>query len=330
MAFNLAKFAKLEVDPLRKGVFMNLLRQGPLFELIPFENVDSLTISVVQWTNLPTVGFRRINQGYTPSEGDYIQRQEAVYGLGGEIEFDRVFGKIKNTVIDPKVDQVLQKTTAMAYKFADHFINGDHASEVDGFEGIKKRISNANSRQTIDGSSDTSANDPTASAAKARLFLDKWREGVYKANGGDINAILCNEGLKWGFARVLEFLAIGGGPLFDTTTDMFDREVITYKGAPIIDVGLKSDQVTEIITSGEDPGDGGNDATSMYPVPFNTENGISGIQLSDPEVYDPLDGGERESKPTNLVRIDWWVGLAGFGSHGITRVNSIMDPAQWT
>ena len=112
--------------------------------------------------------------------------------------------------------------------------------------------------------------------------------------------------------------------------DMFDREVQTYKGARFVDAGLKSDQTTEIITVTEDPGDGGNDGTSAYFVPFNKEQGIIGIHLDPMEIYDPLQGGEMDTAPANLVRIDYWAGLCGFGSYGPTRMHSIENPANWT
>jgi hypothetical protein len=213
--------------------------------------------------------------------------------------------------------------------FNDYFINGDHATDSLGFEGLKKRISNMPSRQTVSAAA-SDALDPTASAANARAFLDKWEEAHYKANGGDVKFICMNEGLYYGFARVLRYLNVQGGPLVDTTKDLFDRTVITYKGAQFVDMGWKKDQSTLIIGEDEDPGDSGDDATSVYFVPVNMEQGIIGIQLSEMEVYDPLDGGEMDDAPATLMRIDWWCGLAGMGSYGPTRLQHIEKSSAWT
>lgn len=331
MAVTLAHVAKLEDKPLRKGIIMNLLREGPILEYLPFENVNALTNVAVRWTSLPSVAFRRINTGYTRSEGDVEQVYEAVYGFGGEIELDRVFDKVTGSMIkDPRQLQIEMKTKAMALKFNEYFIQGDHAVDADGFEGLKKRIANGASRQLIRASATTDILDPTASTANARRFIDKWEEAMYSANGGDINVILCNEKMKWGLGRVLRYAGISGGQWLDTTTDSFDREILTYKGAPILDMGLESDQTTEVIPLNETADDAGADATSVYFVPFNDEHGITGIQLSEMEVYDPLEGGERETMPSKLVRVEWWVGLAGFGSYGPTRLYNIETPASWT
>ena len=331
MAVTLAQVAKLSDAPLRKGIILNMIRESPILGMVPFENVNSLSSVAVRWTNLPSVAFRKVNAGYTASEGDVEQVYESVYGFGGDIELDRVFKKITGSLIqDPRTLQIEMKTKAMAIKFSDYFINGDHAVDVDGFEGLKKRVSNMPSRQSVRASPTTDVLDPTASAANARLFLDKWEQAMYSANGGNVNAILCNEGLKWGLGRVLRYLNASGGVLLDTSKDEFEREILTYKGAPIMDAGLKSNQSTEIISATETAEDAGTDATSAYFVSFNMEQGITGIQLSEMEVYDPLDGGEKSDKPTNLVRVEWWCGLAGFGSYGFTRLHNIETPSSWT
>lgn len=330
MAVTLAHVLKLEQRPLQAGIIKNLLRASPILEYIPFQDVNSLTSIAVRWTKLPSVAFRKINSGYTASEGDVDQIAESVYGFGGDIEIDRVYAKLGNMIQDPRALQIEMKSKAMALTFANYFVNGDHATDPDGFEGLKKRVANLPSRQTVNASGGTDILDPTASAANARKFIDKWEEASYKANQGDYQMILLNEQLLWGLGRVFRYLSVSGGPLLDITKDQFDREIMTYKGARMIDAGLLADQSTEVITLTEDPGDGGNDATSAYFVPLNMENGVHGIQLGPMEIYDPLDGGEKESKPTQLIRVEWWCGLSGWGSYGPTRLKNIETPASWT
>lgn len=331
MAFNLAQAAKLEKHELRAGIMMNLLRSGPILNYLSFENVTAFTSIALRWTKLPDVAFRRVNSGYTTSEGDVEQVYESVYGFGGDMEIDRVFDKVKGSMVkDPRTLLIEMKTKSMALQFNNYFINGDHATDPDGFEGLKKRISNMPSRQTVRASATTDVLDPTASAANARRFLDKLEEAMYKANSGDVNVILANEGMVWGFGRALRYLGTAGMGLLDMTQDGFGREFMAYKGAPILDMGLLADQTTEVISAAETADDGGADATSMYFVPFNMEQGIYGIQLGEMEIYDPLDGAEQATKPTRLIRVEWWCGLAGFGSYGPTRLYNIETPANWT
>lgn len=347
MAYTLAQLAKLETDPLRKAIIMNILRYTSIMEIIPWENVDSLKSIAVRWETLPTVAFRKINAGYTPNEGDTSQVWESVYGFGGEIKFDRVFNKVKNLITDPKVQQTQMKIKALALTFNDYFINGDQATDADGFEGLKKRIAGMPARQTVNfnGTGSSAALDPTASIANARQFITKWEQAFYRCNRGDVGGIFLNEGMYWGFASVLRYAMTNAGVgMMDITKDSFDREIPTYKGSPFIDVGLKRDQTTEIITDAETADDAGTDATSVYFTSFGPkvqdasggpehappDEGLTGIQLSDMEAYDPLNGGEQESTPTTLLRIDWWLGLANFGSFGLVRAHNLEGASNWT
>ena len=331
MTVTLAMLAKIEQNELKRYIIANLLREVRLMEVLPFQNVDSLKSVAVRYRNLPSVAFRKIGAGYTASEGDTEQVWESVYALGGEINYDRVFEKVKNTIIDMKKLQTDMKVQSMAFQFNDYLINGDHATDGDGFEGFKKRVAGMPTRQSVYfAGAAAAALDPTSSVASGRAFIDGLEQMHYKTNRGDHNAFLANEGIKWGVGRVMRYIQFAGGNVLDTTKDSFDRTIPTLWGSPVVDVGFKKDQSTEIITETETAGDAASDATSVYAVSFNEQQGCIGIQLSDMEVYDPLNGGEQEALPAKMVRIEWWLGLAGFGSYGITRGRNVEGASNWT
>ena len=333
MAVTLAQIATLEENPLRKAVIMNLLREISLMEWLPFENVSALQTIAVRASYLPSVSFRSINEGYTASEGGFEQVWESVYAFGGDFNIDRIFDKIKNTIKPIAQIQMELKIKALALTFNDYFINGDHATDPKGFEGLKKRLTNYPSRQTIyAAASNAAALDVTGSVANVGTFFKKLEETHVRTNGGNTSALLMNENLKLGIGHAARYIQGSGGVFLDVTKDSFDRDIMTYKGAPMIDVSIKTDQATEIILDTETAGDAGSDATSIYGVSFGIEQGITGIQLdgTGPQPYDPLNGGEMESKPTRIMRIDWVLGLAGFGSYGITRMANVEGASNWT
>ena len=192
MAYTLAQLAKLEKKSyLKKGIIMNMLRDSKFLEWLPWQGVDSLQSYGLRVRTLGTSGaFRKINGSYTEAtDGDVEEVWESVYGFGGEVKFDRVYDKIKNVIIDPKQQQLEMKLKAMTLTFNDYVINGDHATDADGFEGLKKRIAGMPSRQTV-ALGDSAAYDPTAAAANGQYFLTKWEEAWYKCNKGQVNAII--------------------------------------------------------------------------------------------------------------------------------------------
>lgn len=335
MTVVLSTIAKLETNPLRKYIYLNLLRYAKLMEWLPFENVNSLRSVAVRWNTLPDVAFRKINGSYTPSEGDVEQVWEAVYAMGGEIRFDRVFEKLGNLIVDPKRMNTDMKTAALGMYFNHYLINGDHALNPNGFEGLKKRVANMPARQSVAfAAAAGAALNPTSSVANGNIFFNQLEQmAVRTGSTGEarnVTAWLCNEGLKWGIGRVARYIQASGGNFLSTAKDSFDRDIPTLFGAPIIDVGLQKDQATEIITDTEVAGDAHTDATSIYSVTFSTDDGITGIQLSPMEIYDPLSGGELHDAPAKLVRLEWWLGLANFGSHGIVRGYNLHSVPNWS
>lgn len=329
MAITLLQIAKLETDPFKKYVVQNMIRQSKLMEIIPFEDVDSLRSIAIRWQTLPSVAFRAIGGSYTASEGNVEFVWESVYVLGGSIQWDRVYEKVKGLIVDPIQLQVDMKLKSLTCTFLDYFINGSPATDILGFTGLSARVALMPARQTVYfAGASAAALDPTASVANARAFFDALEDvHGYAGDGADI--LVCNEFLKMGIGRVARYVGASGGSFLDVTKDNFDRQILTYKGAPVVDIGLKKDQSTEIITNSETAGDAGADATSIYGVKFDTQQGISGIQLGELEVYDPFAGGDNGTTPQHQKSFEWVVGLAGFGSYGFTRGRNVEGTA-WT
>lgn len=178
------------------------------------------------------------------------------------------------------------------------------------------------SRYTIDLASSGDSLKVLADAASEHAFLD----GIHKAQKFVEGAthVFCNETSWLLLGRVARRLN-----LYQQITDALGRTWDTIGGLPFIDVGVKGDQSTEIITDTEDPGDGGNDSSSLYVVRMDDDDGLTGIQLAgtSPVAYDPLTGGEMESQPAMLRRIDWPVGLYNLSNRCICRVKGFKQAA---
>jgi hypothetical protein len=329
MPYTLAQYSKLETDPLKKYVMENLLRDIKVMEVLPFETVDSLRVQASRWTHLPSVAFRPLNADYTEdTSGNIDEVWESLYILGGTVKFDRVLSKLKNTIKDPKQLQMDQKLKALALTWNDYFINGDQATDSEGFEGLKKRISLMPTRQKVAVGGAVTGYDVTASAAAVNRFWTDVERAYAFCNGGDVQAMFCNEDVKLGLGRSLRYINSAGGNFLDVTKDNFDRAVPTYKGTPIYDMGFKTDQTTEIMTDTEVDADAVHSVScSIYFCSFNMEQGITGIQLGPIEV---VPDAKKDVATAEQTLIEWVNGLAGFGSYGISRLWNILAPDTWT
>ena len=329
MAYTLAQLAKLETDPLKKYVILNLLREIKVMEVLPFQDVNSLHSSAIRWRLLPSVAFRAIGADYTEdTSGDVEEVWESVYVLGGLVKFDRIFKKVGNTIVDPLKLQMDMKLKSLALTFNEYFISGDQATDAQGFEGLKKRIAGMPTRQTVAVGGAVSAYDVTASAAAVNRFWTDIEKAYKYCNAGQVNAMFCNEDLLLGLGRSLRYINSAGGHFLDVTKDSFERSVVTYKGTPVYDMGLKKDQTTEIITDTELDADATHSvSTSLYFASFNMEQGITGIQLGPLEV---VPDAKKDVATASQTMIEWVFGLAGFGSYGIVRMYNTLAPDTWT
>lgn len=204
--------------------------------------------------------------------------------------------------------KVLKVTTSV--------VNGDQAVDPNGFEGLKKRVSNMPARQTISLDSSGTPLSVFTSSTTEHQFVDAIHQAK-KYCGGKATHLWCNEKTWLGLGQVARRLN-----LYQEITDALGRTWDTLAGLKFLDIGLKSDLSTEIITNTEDAGNGANDSTSIYVARVDSSDGLKGIQLAGttPMAYDPLAGGEKESGPQKLRRIDWGVGLANLSNQCIVRV----------
>jgi hypothetical protein len=316
MAVTLIDALKQSKEPLQKGFISDLLRfGGDVMSVVPLVDVNAMQVEGNRWQVLPSSGFRRLYGGYTESSGTTEEIQETLFLLGGDVKIDRVLNDAGNYIENPLVTQMQMKAKSVAFQFLYSLINGDNAVDPDSFEGMKKRVSNMPARMTINLS--PGAGDSLkvfANAENEHLFVDALHKALRRSRG---THLIMNEDTLEGIGRLLRRLN-----LLDVTQDQYDREFDAFRGRPLLDIGLKSDMSTEIIASTEDPGDGGNDSTSIYVPRFDDDEGLHAIQLSGKgmDVYDPLNGAEMEAGPQLLRRIDWPVGLFNLSKFCIVRI----------
>jgi len=318
MAISLVDVMKQTSAPMQKGFISDLLRYSDILSVVKFDTVKGLQVAGKRWQTLSGAAFRKLNGGYTEGTGTIEEVAETLTMLGGDVKVDVVFDKIDSGGVEPPlVTQMKMKAKAVAFGFNYYFINGDQGVDPDGFEGLKKRVSNMPSRMTL--WQDASSNGTGASlkvkanSANMNQFLD----ALHSANKfvGGATAIFCNENTLIQYGSVMRNLGLPYDLL-----NLYDKKFDQFQNVPIIDVGLKGDKSTEIITNTEPVAS--NDSTSMYFVRMDSDDGLRGIQLQgrDLNPYDPVNGNESESGPQYLRRIDWGVGLFNLSQYSIARV----------
>ncbi len=314
MAVTINEFYKQARSKLGAAVIADMLRKWEPMALLPFTGVDAMKVTDTRWQTLPSVGTRRINKGYSEGTGKTEQFADTLAILGGDIKIDRVLRADKSAIEDPLKTQTQMKTAAFWFAVANMIINGDKGSDPDEFEGLKKRVANLLARMSISLAQSTDTLKVKASTANMHLFLDGV-DRLIKYTGA--NALLMNEETKVGFTSVLRQTG-----QYVMAVDEYGIAREYYGKVPLVDVGLKADQSTEIITNSETAPDGGTDGTSIYGVRFSDDDGLKVLYLNGTQPDPYLVTKESESGPWELWRIDFPIGLHQKSRYAVGRLNN--------
>jgi len=320
--FTLAELSKIEVDPLRKSVIDAFIMESNLAELIPWEDIGALSIRVVRMGDLPSVGFRKVNEGYASGTGALEGKTEVIALMGAYFDTDKAIARAKNTIADARAITQTMMVKAMAFNFNDKFINGNPTSDPEEFKGIEKRCDDiyneGYTNQLIDVGGSSVTEGILNSSTTRHNFLDKLDQLVYAIWGHSPDYLLMNHKTLLATRSLLR-----REQLLTTTKDMFDRVVDVYGSARMVDVGVAADQSTEIIAEDETKG-GGTTECSIYAVKFGIGDLLWGIQEYPMEVEDL---GRLKDKPIYRTEVDWPLGLADVNPYCMARLYGVIASA---
>jgi hypothetical protein len=305
MPITIADLRKLEKNALTAGVMDIFLMEHELAQYVPVKKVNTMKARVIREVSLPTPGWRQFSQGFAESKGSIDWAEETIYSIGGYIDVDELIEMDANVIESPRSKQIKLWAKALAYAFNDVVVNGNAGVNPDQPDGVVVRVANLAARQIIAGGSLDITN--AGAATNANAFLDLLDSAIYACDGHRADALLMNDQMLLAIWRVLR-----NAKLLDITRDQFGREIVEYKGAKLIDVGVKADQTTRII-----PTTANN--SSIYAVKFGEEY-FSMLN------YRPLkvtDIGRLESKPTLRTEVEWAFGFMMPHPRGLAVLNAI-------
>lgn len=319
-AWTLGELSKIETDPLRKSVVDIFLMESDVMQFVPWETIGTLATTIVRMQDLPSIGFRKINEGYAATMGRFEQRTENISLMGCYMDCDKAIARAKNTIADARAIAQVMAMKATAYKFNDKFINGDPATDPEEFKGIQKRVDDVVAEGFSDqylNNAGTSGDGILLSDAESYNFLNKLDELIYSMRGHQPDMLLMNKKMLLALRSLLRKTK-----LLDNSKDMFDRRIDMYSGCRLVDIGVKADQTTEIITNTETlEAAGAAESTSIYAVKFGIGEYLWGIQEYPLEVEDK---GLLEATPVYRTELDWPLGLALVDPRAVGRLCGII------
>lgn len=286
MALLLQEASKLAQDQLRAGIIEVFAENSVILERMDFLNIRGNAYTYNLEGDLPGVAFRGVNEAFTESTGVINPMTESLKIAGGDLDVD-------SHIIRTRGEQVRAAHEAMKVKAMARYLNrimfdGDSIANPREFDGLNARL--------------TGSQNILAGAGGAALTQDMVDDLLRQVPGA--NALLVGDGGEQLMTKLLR-----NDTQVNTTVDFFGRQVTTYAGVPILNVG-DDENHNEILDFDEDPGDATFDTTSIYAVRMGSadaEQDLFGLQTEMGMMVRDL--GELDSKPALRTRVEWDISI---------------------
>ena len=294
MALTKVEAAKLTQDLMLRGVIDTIVRDSPLFQILPFLDVVGTAVTYNREATNPAAAFYDVGDSWTEATPTFTQVTAALKIMGGDADIDRF---LQQTYADPndlEVEIIKKRAKSVAHLYGDAFYNGDSAVNSKSFDGLTKVLNNT-------------AQEVSLGTNGGALTLDQLDSAIDLLQGGRPDALLMSKRSR----RKLSSLRRASGSILETTVDAFGRHVVMYDGIPV----LADDNVSDAQTQGT-----ATQCSSIYAVRFGME-GVMGLQNSELQV---IEVGDLETKDAGRYRIKWYASAAVFSMLGVSRVKGIL------
>lgn len=305
MALTLIEAAKLETgDVYKSGVIELYAGSSDILMNLPFENITGGSLAYNRETALPGIGFRGVNESYTPSTGVLNPLTEVLVIAGGELDVDKFI--VQTRGMSQRTTQEAAKIRNLSLTWTRKFIKGDSLSDPREFDGLQVR---AVGDQVI--SAGSTANGAALSLAIMDQAIDQTLNPTH---------IIMSKAMARKFSAAARTTSVSGYVTYDV--DQLGRRVMQYNGLPILTVDLDGSG-TSILPFTEAAASGTDTATSIYIVGMGSDS-LTGLQNGGIMVDDL---GILQTAPIYRTRVEWYCGIAAFNGRSITRIKHIGDLA---
>jgi len=306
MGLTLIEAAKYETR-LEHLAVLRTFSEGELLGRLPFLNINGSGLFYAAEAELPAVGFRAVNEGYSQRYGVIDQRAEAVHLFGGDVDVDRSIVDLMGP--EARASQIEMKIRSMRLTLEATIVNGDASADARAFDGLAKRLPPADAMAIDNGD--------------APLGFDPLDALIDSVDGmGRPKVLLMSRAMR----RQLNALARSEQCCsYSAETNALGMTVHRYQDCENLTVDRDA-QGREVMGYDEAGG-----TSSIYCLALG-DQGVTGLQGPFQGRYgiSVRDLGEVPDAPVFRTRVDWYVGFAVLHPRAAGRLHGITPPAAMT
>jgi len=301
MGLTLIEAAKYE-HRLEHLAVIKTFTEGELLARLPFMNISGGGLFYNVEKELPSSGFRAVNESHRQTYGVVDPQSEAVHLFGGDVDVDRSIVDLQGP--EARASQVEMKVRSMRLTLEAALINGDPiASQGRGFEGLARRIPTSSPMAVDNGGSP--------------LDFKKLDELIDEVNSyGGPKFLVMSKAMRRQFNAQARSTA--GQALYNVTTNALGAMVHMYQDLMILTVDRDA-QGLQVLGFGE-----AGSTSSIYCCTFG-DQAVTGLQGPFQGRYgiSVRDLGEVPDAPVFRTRIDWYCGFGVMNPRAAGRLYNI-------
>ncbi|EEW57057.1 hypothetical protein SCH4B_4398 [Ruegeria sp. TrichCH4B] len=315
---NLVEFAKGHTDPVASAMIETFATSSDVLQALSFKAAEKGLNVFDREASIPTVDFRALNAEPEISHGSEEQFQDSCYPISGLIEFDRI--KLKRYGERKRARYMMGQMKSGGRRFTDIFINGHNATMPTQFTGLKARLV-ADGAGNVDGSTDDSRllvnNTGSGGGPLSLANLDKALDLV-----AEPTHIMMSRRMKVKFEAAARDPNLTNNRVTNDYDSNLGRRVLRFGDVPFL-TGYEVSRESNFLPFDEVAHGGGAAATTSLYIVSLREDGICGIQTSEPE-FESVDT-DRGVFKRDLF--EWDCGITMEDEYSGLRLSSVSDAA---
>jgi hypothetical protein len=312
----LAEYEKLDIDPMVKGVFDNILTTSEIAQFLQFEQMSGNSLLYNREATLPTTTFNVVGGTWVDTEPTFTQKSAKLTILGTQSPLDMFAEQTKSTINGQKAVLISKMAKSVARKIEDKLITGEPEATATEFEGLDSLVRADTRMMAMD---DGVVDGP--GTAETELTQDRLDSFIDLSEGGPWHAIISNKTMR---RKATSIARSGGSGVQLGTIELFGHKIMSYDGIPWI--------IDDYITNAEQYNDAGtwssSTATTIFGVKFGGEAGgltlIHNGPVLDPQLQDI---GIKENKNERLYRLAIYTQTVLYSKFGAAALGGIDSTA---
>lgn len=300
----LAESAKLTQDMLIAGLIETVVEVNPLYEVMPFTEIEGNAIAYNRENALGNVQFLGVGGTITAKNpATFTKVTSELTTLIGDAEVNGLIEATRSDYTNQTAVQVASKAKSIGRQYQQTMIVGDGTGN--SFSGMLSLVA---AGQTITAGPD--------GASLTFEMLDQLLDLV-KDKDGQVDYIMSSASMRRKFFALLR--ALGGATINDTMTLPSGRQIPVYRGVPWF--------VNDFIPTNQVQGTSGAVCTSIFAGTFDdgsNKYGVAGLTARGAAGLRIQNVGPKEDADEIITRVKMYCGFANFSQLGLACLRGLL------